>query len=157
MTIEQLRKQDKKHAQAIANYLIKRIETDQCLKEKIEATNKTLKGCIDYCKTEARKQAEDGCAMIPDDEVYEWAVHYFLEDSIKESAKKISSTARGSIDKVRKIKMIDEFRTFIARGNVLDLAVGVIIGGAFQSLVKSLTDNIISPILGCFSEVDFNS
>ena len=53
--------------------------------------------------------------------------------------------------------MVDEFRTFIARGNVLDLAVGVIIGGAFQSLVKSLTDNIISPILGCFSEVDFNS
>ena len=52
--------------------------------------------------------------------------------------------------------MIDEFRTFIARGNVLDLAVGVIIGAAFQSLVTSLTNNIISPILGCFSEVDFS-
>ena len=53
--------------------------------------------------------------------------------------------------------MLKEFKKFAMKGNVLDLAVGVIIGGAFQSLVTSLTDNIISPILGCFSEVDFNS
>lgn len=70
---------------------------------------------------------------------------------------KIESSAKNISVKVKKIKLIDEFKTFIARGNVLDLAVGVIIGGAFQSLVKSLTDNIISPILGCFTEVDFNS
>lgn len=80
-----------------------------------------------------------------------------MKENIKENAKKISDTASRGIEKVKRIKMIDEFKTFIARGNVLDLAVGVIIGGAFQSLVKSLTDNIISPILGCFSEVDFNS
>ena len=54
-------------------------------------------------------------------------------------------------------KNIEEFKKFIARGNVIDLAVGVIIGAAFQNLVKSLTTNIISPILGCFSEVDFSS
>jgi len=60
-------------------------------------------------------------------------------------------------EKVKKVKIIDEFKTFIARGNVLDLAVGVIIGASFQNLVKSLTDNIISPILGCFGEVDFNA
>ena len=59
-------------------------------------------------------------------------------------------------NKVKKVKIIDEFKTFIARGNVLDLAVGVIVGASFQNLVKSLTDNIISPILGCFSEVDFS-
>ena len=70
---------------------------------------------------------------------------------------RIESSAKNISAKVKKIKLIDEFKTFIARGNVLDLAVGVIIGGAFQSLVKSLTDNIISPILGCFTEVDFNS
>ena len=80
-----------------------------------------------------------------------------MKQNIKEQAKIISSTANKGIESVKKIKMIDEFKTFIARGNVLDLAVGVIIGGAFQSLVKSLTDNIISPILGCFTEVDFNS
>ena len=59
--------------------------------------------------------------------------------------------------KVLKNSIVDEFRTFISRGNVLDLAVGVIIGGAFQNLVTSLTDNIISPILGCFTEADFSA
>lgn len=53
-------------------------------------------------------------------------------------------------------KFIGEFKAFILRGNVMDLAVGVLIGAAFQNLVTSLTNNIISPILGCFSEVDFN-
>jgi len=80
-----------------------------------------------------------------------------MKQNITENAKKISDKANQGIEKVKKIKVLDEFKTFISRGNVLDLAVGVIIGGAFQSLVKSLTDNIISPILGCFSEVDFNS
>lgn len=82
MTIEQLKQQDKKHAQRIADYLLERIETDQPLKEKLESTNKTLKGCVAYCKKEARKQAEDGCAMVTDEEVFEWCVHYFLEDSL---------------------------------------------------------------------------
>lgn len=53
--------------------------------------------------------------------------------------------------------MLKEFKEFALRGNVLDLAVGVIIGAAFQNLVTSLTTNIISPILGCFSEVDFSA
>lgn len=59
--------------------------------------------------------------------------------------------------KVLKNSIVDEFKMFISRGNVLDLAVGVIIGGAFQNLVTSLTDNIISPILGCFTEADFSA
>ncbi len=54
-------------------------------------------------------------------------------------------------------KFLGEFKTFILRGNVMDLAVGVLIGAAFQGLVKSFTDNIISPILGSFSEVDFTA
>ena len=41
---------------------------------------------------------------------------------------------------------IKEFKEFALQGNVFDLAVGVLIGGAFQNIVKSLTDNIISPI-----------
>lgn len=44
-----------------------------------------------------------------------------------------------------------EFRKFIARGNVMDLAVGVIIGGAFQSIVSSLVNDVINPILGIFA------
>lgn len=46
--------------------------------------------------------------------------------------------------------MLKEFRDFISRGNMIDLAVGVIIGGAFTSLVKSLTTNLISPLLSLF-------
>ncbi|UYZ62752.1 large conductance mechanosensitive channel protein MscL [Hymenobacter weizhouensis] len=42
---------------------------------------------------------------------------------------------------------VSEFKEFIAKGNVLDLAVGVIIGGAFGNIVKSLTDDILMPIL----------
>lgn len=48
-------------------------------------------------------------------------------------------------------KFISEFKAFALRGNVMDLAVGVIIGGAFTALVTSLIENLISPIIGCFS------
>ena len=44
--------------------------------------------------------------------------------------------------------MIKEFKKFIARGNVIDLAVGVIIGGAFGKIVSSLVDNILMPLIG---------
>lgn len=46
-------------------------------------------------------------------------------------------------------KFLTEFKEFIAKGNVLDLAVGVIIGAAFGDIVTSLTTNIIQPIIGC--------
>lgn len=46
-------------------------------------------------------------------------------------------------------KFIKEFKEFISKGNVMDLAVGVIIGGAFSSIVTSLTDNIIKPLINC--------
>lgn len=75
--------------------------------------------------------------------------------NIKNKVRNVANKGVGTIQKVEKVKIIDEFKTFIARGNVLDLAVGVIIGAAFQNLVTSLTTNIISPILGCFTEVDF--
>ncbi len=44
--------------------------------------------------------------------------------------------------------MLKEFKEFISRGNVLDLAVGVIIGGAFTTIVTALTTNIITPLIG---------
>ena len=94
MTLEQLKKQDKKYAQAIADYLLARIETDPFLKEKLETTNKTLKGCVEYCKSEARKQAEDGVAIIPREEVFEWSVHYFLEDSLDHEPKEPKTTPK---------------------------------------------------------------
>ena len=53
-------------------------------------------------------------------------------------------------------KLMGEFKEFIMRGNVMDMAVGVIIGGAFSAIVTSLTDDIISPILGLFGGMDFS-
>ena len=53
--------------------------------------------------------------------------------------------------------MLKEFREFIAKGNVIDLAVAVIIGGAFSGIVKSLTGEIIMPIVGAiFGGADFS-
>lgn len=52
-------------------------------------------------------------------------------------------------------KLIEEFKEFALRGNVIDLAVGVIIGAAFQNIVKSLTDDIISPLIGLVAKTDF--
>lgn len=54
--------------------------------------------------------------------------------------------------------MFSEFRAFIARGNVLDLAVAVIIGAAFGKIVTSLTDDIIMPVIGkALGGLDFSS
>jgi large conductance mechanosensitive channel len=54
--------------------------------------------------------------------------------------------------------MLKEFREFIARGNVLDLAVAVIIGAAFTRITTSLTDDIIMPVVGAiFGGLDFSS
>ena len=55
-------------------------------------------------------------------------------------------------------KLIQEFKEFISRGSVLDLAVGVIIGGAFTAIVTSLVDDIIMPIVGLITGgIDFSS
>ena len=54
--------------------------------------------------------------------------------------------------------MLREFRDFVARGNVIDLAVAVIIGAAFATITTSLTDDIIMPIVGAiFGGLDFSS
>ena len=51
-----------------------------------------------------------------------------------------------------------EFREFIMRGNVLDMAVGVIIGGAFQKIISSLVDDIIMPVISLLTGgIDFNN
>ena len=51
---------------------------------------------------------------------------------------------------------ISEFKEFALRGNVMDMAVGIIIGAAFTAIVTALVNNIISPIIGMFVKVDFN-
>ena len=71
--------------------------------------------------------------------------------SKKEEAKEAIKEARK-----KQGKFLKEFKEFALKGNVVDLAVGVLIGGAFQSVVTSLTNNIISPVLGLFGGVNFS-
>lgn len=53
-------------------------------------------------------------------------------------------------------KFLEEFKTFISKGNVMDMAVGIIIGGAFTSIVSSLVNDIINPLLGLFGGMNFD-
>lgn len=55
-------------------------------------------------------------------------------------------------------KIISEFKEFISRGNVVDLAVGVIVGGAFSKIVTSLVNDVLTPLIGIvLGGVDFSS
>lgn len=56
----------------------------------------------------------------------------------------------------KKSKFVEEFKKFILRGNVMDMAVGVIVGGAFTAIVTSLNADILTPILGVFGGTDFS-
>ncbi|WP_420396063.1 large conductance mechanosensitive channel protein MscL [Nioella sp.] len=54
--------------------------------------------------------------------------------------------------------MLKEFKDFIARGNVMDMAVGIIVGAAFTAIVKSLVDDLIQPFIGLFTGgIDFSN
>lgn len=52
---------------------------------------------------------------------------------------------------------LSEFKKFIMRGNVMDMAVGVIVGGAFTAIVTSLNKDILTPLLGIFGGMDFSN
>lgn len=53
-------------------------------------------------------------------------------------------------------KFFQEFKEFAFRGNVMDLAIGVIIGGAFSGIVSSLVNNLITPLIGLLGKRDFS-
>jgi large conductance mechanosensitive channel len=52
--------------------------------------------------------------------------------------------------------MLKDFKAFVLRGNVVDLAIGVVIGAAFATVVTSVTEGVISPLLGLFGEASFD-
>jgi len=54
-------------------------------------------------------------------------------------------------------KFLEEFKAFALKGNVMDMAIGVLIGGAFSSLVTALTESIINPIIGILFQTDFSN
>ncbi len=95
---------DKQYKKMIAQALQKRMDEDPLFKAKCDSSTKTLDGVLSYVKGEAKKQSEGSCAVIADEEVYQWAVHYVIEDlldcepkeglTIKTAAKTKKSVAK---------------------------------------------------------------
>ena len=68
--------------EAIKRHLDKMAAQDFAFAERYKLESKNLDSCIAYIKSEAKKQAKNGCAAIEDSIVYGWAVHYYQEDSV---------------------------------------------------------------------------
>ena len=69
---------------------------------------------------------------------------------MKKEVKNIDVKASAKEMKDKGFKFIQEFKSFVLRGNVMDMAIGVIIGGAFTSIVSALTADFINPLINCF-------
>lgn len=83
---EELKKVKNASIKKVCTYL----KTREDIKYNLEKENKSIDEMWEYIKSEAKKQAKNGCACIEDNQVYEWAVHYYDEDDIKvESSKKV--------------------------------------------------------------------
>ena len=63
----------------IKDYIEKSCKGDEVLAKKYEDSGKDIEGCCKYIKSEAKKKAKNGCAVISDAEVFGWAIHYFDE------------------------------------------------------------------------------
>ena len=106
---EQVQENKNPAVKIIADYLMARDD----LKEKLENPKKSLKEMFDYIMSEAKKQANSGCACLSDDVVFGMAVHYYDEDKIE--FKKVSGTATVTSspsskndDKDKEIKKLQE-------------------------------------------------
>lgn len=76
----------KAYRKAIILFLRERIKTDELIAEGCKKENKSLDKCIDYIISQAKKQAENNVAFVPDEEVYGWVVHYLTEDMESDNA-----------------------------------------------------------------------
>lgn len=78
----------KAYRKAIILFLRERIKTDELIAEGCKKENKTLDKCVEYIISQAKKQAENNVAFVPDEEVYGWVVHYLTEDMESDNAPK---------------------------------------------------------------------
>jgi large conductance mechanosensitive channel len=77
---------------------------------------------------------------------------------VKVPARPPDASSAGSGEGTGMRDLVDEFKAFILRGNVIDLAVAVVIGAAFTQIVNSMVENIITPIIGAIGgQPDFSS
>ena len=78
--------------ECIKRHLDKMAQQDFAFAERYKLESKNLDSCCQYITSQAKKQAKNGCAAIEDAVVYGWAVHYYMEDSVK-----IDTTAQAKV------------------------------------------------------------
>ena len=83
----------------IKRHLDKMAQQDFAFAERYKLESKNLNSCCDYIRTQAKKHAKAGCAAIEDAVVYGWAVHYYMEDSVK-----IDTTAKAKVNTSKESK-----------------------------------------------------
>ena len=86
----------KAYRKAIILFLRERIKTDELIAEGCKKENKTLDKCVEYIISQAKKQAENNVAFVPDEEVYGWVVHYLTEDMESDNAPKYEPARKES-------------------------------------------------------------
>ena len=69
-----------KPQEAVKAYLKERCKRDRYLAEAMKNKSKSISGALDYAKKQAKSMAVGGCAVVDSDQVFEWIVHYYLED-----------------------------------------------------------------------------
>lgn len=79
--LEKLKTEDKS-TQRVVDYLVNHCEKEPSFKDKILNDKKSLSGCWEYIKSKARKDAVGVCAVIDDNVVFGWALHYFDEEEL---------------------------------------------------------------------------
>jgi hypothetical protein len=83
----------------IKNYLEQRAQTDPGVAMNLQKKGKTIKKCCEYIKAQARKSATNNVAMIQDEVVYGWAVHYYDEDNLEEETKTVPEAVKVIVPK----------------------------------------------------------
>ena len=98
----------------IKNHLDKMAQQDFAFAERYKLESKNLDKCLSYIKSEAKKQAKNGCAAIEDAVVYGWAVHYYMEDDVKvEEVKAKVAVPKADKPKAEKPKEIKPIKALV--------------------------------------------
>lgn len=117
---EELASPENEYIAVIGKYLKDRALTDPSVEEDLKKESKSLKRCFQFIIDEARKVQKNNCAMIKDDVVFEWAVHYYDEDDLsidnavkheKESKKEDKKEPKKKLSEKAEKKVIEETTT----------------------------------------------
>ena len=114
---EELVQAENEYIAVIGNYLMERAKTDQAVAGNLKKENKSLKRCFQFIIDEAKKMQNGNCAMVEDEVVFGWAIHYYDEDNLsidnavkheKESKKEDKKEPKKKLSEKAEKKVIEE-------------------------------------------------